>query len=233
MDGPQSFLPTYIKTPNKKKGSLRETAFQIIRYVCVGRNPTCTKRAAPTIPFVIFEFETATLASYVITHPHAPHDIIYTKCLTNIVESCKFLMKETKMFYIVENHPKNVTFLQLDNAISHALNFLNFDCDDTLVVLFDDEVKPHQCGYFEYDEDDSELVIGISPALRGEELFKTIMHELVHARQILTGVYVPGEGNTLGTWQGVEYSGDYMSLPWEVEAYALEEQMYSSFTEIA
>lgn len=135
------------------------------------------------------------------------------------------------MFYEVENIPEDVSFEQLDSVIAFALKSLDFDTDAGLVINFDDELAEHQCGYFEYDEDEYELYISISHALRGEEMVRTIMHELVHARQILTGLYVPGEGKTPGTWAGIQYDCEYKDLPWEIEAYALEEQMFVNYGE--
>jgi len=131
------------------------------------------------------------------------------------------------MLYEVENIPESVTFEQLDSVISFTLNALDFDCDSQLVIEFDDTMEVGQCGFFEYDED--ELLISISHLLQGEEMLRTIIHELVHARQILTGQYVPGEGRKAGTWEGVTYDCDYMNLPWEKEAYALEETIYESY----
>lgn len=133
------------------------------------------------------------------------------------------------MFYEVENLPADVTFSQLDSIVNFALNYLEIDTDDTILINFDEDLEPHQCGYFDYEEDDGELYISISHALRGEEMVRTIMHELVHARQILTGLYVPGEGKVPGTWAGIEYSCEYKDLPWEIEAYALEEAMFTEY----
>lgn len=133
------------------------------------------------------------------------------------------------MFYEVENCPDSVSFEQLDSVVAFTLNKLNFDCDAGLIINFDDELEAHQCGYFDYEDD--ELYISISHKLRGEEMVRTIMHELVHARQILTGQYVPGEGNMPGVWNGVMYTCDYHDLPWEKEAYALEESIYEEYSE--
>lgn len=133
------------------------------------------------------------------------------------------------MLYEVENCPDSVSFEQLDSVISFTLDALNFDCDGCLILTFDDELEAQQCGFFDFDEGENELCISISPLLRGEEMVKTIMHELVHAKQILTGQYVPGEGSIPGTWNGVMYTCDYIDLPWEREAYALEETLYGKY----
>lgn len=133
------------------------------------------------------------------------------------------------MFYEVEDCPDNVSFEQLDDIISFTLEALDFDCDSNLLIHFDSGLKDNQSGYFDYEEDEDELCISISHNLRGEEMVRTIMHELVHARQILTGQYVPGEGNTPGLWNGVMYTCDYYDLPWEKEAYALEQNIYEKY----
>lgn len=126
------------------------------------------------------------------------------------------------MFYEVEKMSQSVSFEELDSMLTFAMNYLDFDTDIPVIVTFDLE-GAESLGYADVDED--EITLAISPSLSGEELVRTVFHELVHANQIIKGVYDPYES----TWNGSVYTGNYWDLPWEKEAYALEETMYGEY----
>jgi len=60
-----------------------------------------------------------------------------------------------------------------------------------------------------------------------EEICRTIIHELVHAKQFLEG-RLTLEGGAR-TWLGESYDGDINSAPWELEASKLEDELYPIF----
>lgn len=130
------------------------------------------------------------------------------------------------MLYDVENMSHNVSLENLDCILTFSMDYLDFDTDIPLTISFEVDYD-EQSGFIEVDED--EIVLAINPKLEGEELVRTVFHELVHAKQILTGQYVPGEGKLPGTWNGVMYTCDYYDLPWEKNAYALEEKMCGEY----
>ena len=76
------------------------------------------------------------------------------------------------------------------------------------------------------DEDDREFTIRIDVSLPVEEMISTIMHELVHAHQYLSG-RLKHLHNDLVRYEGVLYNWymDYDSRPWEIEAHAKEKQL--------
>jgi hypothetical protein len=75
-----------------------------------------------------------------------------------------------------------------------------------------------------------EMMISASPG-RPKEFIKTLMHEMIHIHQMLRGDLDSAPGGTV--WQSIVYgkefirrynlTGDYESLPWEVEAYDNDE----------
>lgn len=126
------------------------------------------------------------------------------------------------MIYEVENLPKKVSLDLLDRAVSFAADFLELDVD--LLVEFGN-LKKHQCGFLDYDED--EVVITIAKRLSVHEMIVTLFHEMVHVKQ-----YAEGRLEQVGVWLGQKYDCDYVDLPWEVEAHEMEQVMMEKFGEI-
>ena len=126
------------------------------------------------------------------------------------------------MLYEVENMSHQASHEELDSILAFAMNYLEFDTDIPLLVSFEVD-HGDQMGFIEVDED--EVLLAVNPTLSGEQLARTIFHELVHANQILSNAYDP----CTSTWYGEVHTGDYWSLPWEVEAYAVEDDMFSQY----
>lgn len=113
--------------------------------------------------------------------------------------------------------------------------FVKFACDnlgipDNVTLFFEFEhieeidnfhgfVHDHDCG-------ENEFFIVLSPHLDWAELVRTIFHELVHVRQSI-------RKDRLGdSWKGAPVNvreTDYHNLPWEIEAYSLEDVLYNKF----
>jgi hypothetical protein len=129
------------------------------------------------------------------------------------------------MIYEVENLPKKLSLDLLDRAMAFASDFLELDVD--LLVSFQ-SLKKHQCGFCDYsndcDYDEDETVITIARRLDTHEIIRTLFHELVHVKQ-----YVDGRLEQVGTWLGQKYDCSYSNLPWEQEAYHLEQVMMKQF----
>lgn len=123
------------------------------------------------------------------------------------------------MIYEVENLPKRVSVDVLDSALSFASNFLELDID---LVLEFESLKKHQCAFLDYDE--GEVTITIAKRLSLQELIRTLFHEMVHVKQ-----YADGRLEHVGVWMGQKYDCDYVDLPWEQEAFYLEQIMYEQF----
>lgn len=64
-------------------------------------------------------------------------------------------------------------------------------------------------------------VVSLSADLDVKELAVSLCHELVHIKQMATGK-LSGQ-----TWCGKDHSAtEYLSLPWEIQAYQMQELLY-------
>lgn len=82
-------------------------------------------------------------------------------------------------------------------------------------------------------EDEGEYLIEVNMSLRGEDLIRTVIHELVHVQQYLEGklsqIYDDGKGPRM-YWQKVDMSDVlYEERPWECEAHSIEESLYLQY----
>lgn len=76
------------------------------------------------------------------------------------------------------------------------------------------------------DEDDREFTIRIDTALPIEDMVSTLLHEMVHVQQYLSGRLKYKSFNTVVFEKAVYvYDMDYDSRPWEVEAWQKEQQL--------
>lgn len=125
------------------------------------------------------------------------------------------------MIYEVVNKPKKIETVLLDSAVSFACSYLKLDVDFTIEF---ETMKNHQCGLCDYDED--EVTIFIAKRLSPKEAIRTIFHELVHVKQYADGRL---ENGSPQIWEGIAIEDAYENLPWELEAFELEEQMMRTF----
>jgi hypothetical protein len=123
------------------------------------------------------------------------------------------------MFYEVVNKSKRIETVLLDTAVSFACSYL--DLNNDIVIEFE-RLEKHQYGFCDYDED--EVIVTIAKRLSQKDIIRTLFHELVHVKQ-----YVDGRLDHGRKWFGVVYKDDYDKLPWEIEAYELEEKMMKVF----
>ena len=128
------------------------------------------------------------------------------------------------MLYEIEGNA-SFSVEELDSMLCFAIKFLKMPDDSFLTVRFTNDISV--AGYCdEVDIDELWVEIELNSKLSYDEAVVTIFHELVHCRQILEGRLVQGNPST---WDGVEYNCDYMQLPWEIEAYQLEKEMYDGY----
>jgi hypothetical protein len=72
----------------------------------------------------------------------------------------------------------------------------------------------------EYDND---VIIDLNAKQHSETLYTTIAHELVHARQFLSGQLMYNTRIKYFTYEGDKHRYIYRRQPWEIEAYALQD----------
>jgi hypothetical protein len=60
---------------------------------------------------------------------------------------------------------------------------------------------------------------------------KTVIHELIHVKQYVTGQLSDKVGRASGViWKGIDHSKTtYSRQPWEREAYRLQEKLFIEF----
>ena len=80
-----------------------------------------------------------------------------------------------------------------------------------------------------------QFTIVFDPTLTPGQVFQTLAHEMVHVAQYVSGdLYVVWNGESMDEfWKGVHVpsSDDYMSLPWEEEAYRLGDELLQGLIE--
>jgi hypothetical protein len=85
--------------------------------------------------------------------------------------------------------------------------------------------------------DRREFVIEVDSRLKGDDFITALTHEMVHVKQ-----YARGETKDVNTftksWKGEEYIAaystvdEYMALPWEAEAYELQEVLCNEYKQL-
>ena len=72
------------------------------------------------------------------------------------------------------------------------------------------------------DMEDGEFLIEINKRLGVKSIIKTVIHEMIHVKQYAEGRLTQTE------WMGKPHPDlPYRELPWEIEAYAKERELYS------
>lgn len=118
------------------------------------------------------------------------------------------------------------------DAVNFALNYLmprkkNLSVDVNVVDIPDDAEAYHCC------IEKGQHEIEIQQGLIEEDFITAIFHEMVHVKQ-----HERGELKDHGirkAWKGEEHisifstTDEYMELPWEEEAYRLQEEMYTKW----
>ena len=73
-------------------------------------------------------------------------------------------------------------------------------------------------------EYDGDILIELNARQSIRTLYTTIAHELVHARQFISGKLAYDTKIKYFTYEGVKHRYIYHKQPWEIEAYKLQEQ---------
>lgn len=102
---------------------------------------------------------------------------------------------------------------------------------NTLDIQFEFEAVEDYTGFCHNYNCENGVVVVIAPGLQWGTMVKTIFHEMTHVQQIVTK-------QLSGTvWRGVPVDvtsfDDHEKLPWEVEAYAMENHLYDKYISIS
>lgn len=82
---------------------------------------------------------------------------------------------------------------------------------------------------------DRELAIALDSRLDNEQMFCTLAHEMVHAKQYARGQlkeYVDSNGDMGFKWLGQRCDTEYYDCPWELEAFSRERNMANKIVKI-
>lgn len=134
-------------------------------------------------------------------------------------------------------------FIEILGKVKHKDNVANF-CENVLldlmpknrkevdvVVKFVTQCDDQESGYCYGDQE--EIIISIAKKSLGEaysfeEQMIALCHELVHAKQIITGEL---DGNY---WKGEPItSRSVLTSPWELEAFSLEKTLFEKFYKVS
>lgn len=118
------------------------------------------------------------------------------------------------------------------DAFSFAIKYLmprkrNLSVDIVITDIEDDAEAYHCC------IEKGQHEIEIQKGLIEEDLITAVFHEMVHVRQHERGILK--DHGIRKSWKGEEHIGvfsttdEYMALPWEEEAYRLQEEMYEKW----
>jgi hypothetical protein len=125
-----------------------------------------------------------------------------TRRLTTYVKQC-IAAEKTLIKDISKKYPKK------SKDVKYTFLFKNFKCEETLGTT--DQ---------EYDDD---IIIELN-AKNTSSLCKTIAHELVHARQFISGQLKYNVKIKYLTYEDDKHRYIYRKQPWEIEAYALQDK---------
>ena len=119
----------------------------------------------------------------------------------------------------------------IERVVYHISETLFHDMDhDIISVAFEIQSDLEVDGYCTQD-DEFNYTIELKAGLRGEELERTIIHELVHVWQYVRGSLMQEHIDGLGprmVWMGEDMTSvEYDDRPWEQEALDLEERYYN------
>ena len=125
---------------------------------------------------------------------------------------------------IVEEIERMVEYMSdtLFCKMDHDIISVGFEIDDNLGV-----------DGFCTQEEEFDYTIQLNSSLRGEDLRRTIIHELVHVWQYVVGYLEQEHVDGLGPrmiWMGEDLtSEEYKNRPWEKQAHEIEDDLYRKY----
>lgn len=130
------------------------------------------------------------------------------------------------MLYFVNKLPKRLGVLEdLDAMVLFAHEYLNLPKELELEINFDYSLPKQRAGEADYFDGVASIVLNGRVAKR--DFAATVFHEMVHIKQMLHNELTLDNGQA--RWKGKAYIGYYYSLPWEEEAFRLEQDMMKIF----
>lgn len=115
------------------------------------------------------------------------------------------------------------------NVVEHCYLKLIPQFDVDIFVNLKSKIENNLNGWCQHNYSNNYDIV-IDADLPTLELIKTVCHEMVHVKQGAKNELVESYGNKYQrTWKGIEYENE---LPWELEAYKLEDELFKTFMEL-
>lgn len=112
----------------------------------------------------------------------------------------------------------------VNKAMTFVDSYLNIP-DDVYVEIVLGKFASSGCICLDEEDGISYFLVEINTTQPLEEIVMSIFHELKHVEQTVNKRLDEGK------WDGVDHSDTpYLDRPWEIEAYAFEEETYSKWT---
>jgi hypothetical protein len=129
--------------------------------------------------------------------------------------------------------PKRIDGKIIIDACYFALEFLQIE-KAVIEICVEFEHISADAGYCDWDEDDRVATITLGKDGSINDLLKTLFHEFVHVKQFVVGDLIPGFNLKWRSEPNLDRDlVEYEDLPWEKEAFALENKLLDDFTKMA
>ena len=112
-------------------------------------------------------------------------------------------------------------------VVQHCFNKLMSQYDVDIFITLKPNLNNNLNGWCQHNYRNN-FEIAVDGNLPTNELIRTVCHEMVHVKQGVKNELSNTDNKYCRVWKGVEYKNEH---PWEVEAYKLEKQLFSSFME--
>ena len=127
------------------------------------------------------------------------------------------------MIYYAEEGVLSIS--ELDSAICFASDNLGLPENISIDIQYIDS-ESNLWGSCDQEEPNNlEFVIEIKKKLTINDMIETLFHELVHVKQIAFKQYNVDKK----TWNNIVYDCNYNELPWEIEAFYLQEKLADEY----
>lgn len=115
----------------------------------------------------------------------------------------------------------------INEVIAHCAKELGIK--DAVIALDEEETVGASCSY---DKEDGVVELNLNfKNTTFDFILLMLCHEMVHVKQFLDGTLVEKCANS-SDWKGENFKHEdqlYVSLPWEKEAYGLEEKLFAGY----
>ena len=137
------------------------------------------------------------------------------------------LLRGLMIVYVDSNCKKQQQLVY--SVIEHCYAYLIPYDDVNINIHLKEELSDQLNGWCQHNSDNN-YEICVDKSLPTDELIKTVCHEMVHVKQGVRNELVCSYRNKYSRlWLGTEYTDE---LPWEVEAYELENILFKTFMEL-